>query len=181
MLDWGTLSTLSSLNPGFPFGNVYSFVDGSCVNSTGTPYFYGTFLDQSFIDMKSNPAASFTLSEASMSQCQRDAFVDKVCTISLMQGKYAIGGDPESPICARLTLTGTLELVDNGDDEYKFAHRSFLQRHPQMQSWPSDHNWKIAKLRIKEVWLIDFFGGATLLDPETYYSAELDAAGKENW
>jgi len=45
-LDWGVLSTVSTRlgnaeNP-IPFGNIYSFVDGTCENSTGVPYFFGT-------------------------------------------------------------------------------------------------------------------------------------------
>lgn len=95
-LDWGVLTTFSSrINtnddgmpsmPPMPFGNVYSFIDGSCINATGTPYFYGTYMDQSFQDMKMNPYASLTLSEASLaSTCldtSSDVFVQKACVIS---------------------------------------------------------------------------------------------------
>lgn len=42
-----------------------------------------------------------------------------------------------------------------------------------MAGWPPDHEWVIAKLEIHELWLIDYFGGATILEPEAYYSAKL--------
>ena len=75
VLDWGTLSTISTRFGGdndgdqlpVPFGNVYSFVDGTCDKSTGVPYIYGTYLDQTFIDTKQNAKVSLTLSEASLS------------------------------------------------------------------------------------------------------------------
>ncbi|RYY88099.1 hypothetical protein EON63_03040 [archaeon] len=28
-----------------------------------------------------------------------------------------------------------------------------------MASWPADHSWKIHKINLKEIWLIDIFGG----------------------
>lgn len=191
-LDWGVLTTLSSrfINetaaaPPVPFGNVYSFVDGSCTNSTGTPYFYGTYMDQSFQDMKHNPSASFTLSEASLaSTCvdiAKDTFVEKACVISSPHTSNHnrtnnnrqhdnFPGDPESPICARLTMTGILVEVVENTDEYQWIQEAFFQRHPQMQYWPKNHDWKIVKLQLQDLWLIDYFGGATVIQPEQYYN-----------
>lgn len=68
-LDWGVVSTISSRlggdgSPAIPFGNVYSFVDGPCDKSTGVPYLYGTYMDQSFTDTESNDMVSLTLSES---------------------------------------------------------------------------------------------------------------------
>jgi Pyridoxamine 5'-phosphate oxidase len=190
-LDWGVLTTISSRIPGnnsIPFGNVYSFVDGPCsVNggggdssssssssststSTGTPYFYGTYMDQSFQDMQANAAASLVLSEAALaSVCSATAEVPlKACTIS-----NANWGDPENPVCARLVLTGHLLEVAPESDEYVMAQAAFFQRHPQMPYWPKDHHWVIVKLEIQDIWLIDYFGGASILSVEDYYAAEL--------
>jgi Pyridoxamine 5'-phosphate oxidase len=175
VIDWGVLSTHSLIKPGFPFGNPYSFVDGPCTNATGTPYFFGTFMDQSFQDLQKNASASFTLSEASVmsNACTASSYADKVCKVSTIPGKYAMGGDPESPLCARLTLLGKLALVTTGTDEWAMAQASFYQRHPQMQSWPSNHDWTIAKLIVEEAWLIDYFGGATILTANEYFSADV--------
>ena len=97
-LNYGVLSTISTRLPGSPpFGNVYSFVDGDCSSSSGVPYFYGTYMDQSFEDVKLNPSVSFTLSEASLpSVCSASPL--KACTAD--NGR----GDPELPVCARLTM-----------------------------------------------------------------------------
>lgn len=166
-LDWGVLTTISSRLPGnLPFGNVYSFVDGPCDYSTGTPYFYGTYMDQSFLDMKSNPSASFTLSEASFATvCGGEAL--PACMIS-----HHRHGDPESPVCARLTLTGKLVEVPKDSDEYKMARDALFHRHQQMTYWPEDHEWVIAKLEIDDIWFIDYFGGPSVLDLDKYRLAE---------
>lgn len=174
-IDWGVLTTLSSrLPPGTPFGNVYSFVDGSCANATGTPYFYGTYMDQSLQDMVQNPAASLTLTEASLvSSCSgTDKNIVKACSISHSDSHV---GDPENPVCARLTISGTLLQVDAGTSEYETMQAAFFQRHPQMQLWPTDHKWVIFKLIVQDVWLIDYFGGAAVLTPEQYFGAQLSA------
>lgn len=164
-IDYGVLSTISSRLPGsVPFGNVYSFVDGTCRASTGTPYFYGTFLDQTFIDSKHNPKASLTLTEASLTGCG-DKMIH-ACDIQRF-------GDAENPVCARLTLTGTLMVVNQTTQEYHTAQTALFQRHPQMTYWPADHKWVIAKLQIEDIWLIDYFGGATILDLDRYYAVDL--------
>jgi hypothetical protein len=174
-LDWGVLSTIStrSATAGIPFGNIYSFVDGTCQNSTGVPYFYGTYLDQSLLDSKENNRVSLSLSEASLSSvCPKSKKGLEACTLGT---KY---GDPEIPVCARLTLTGELVVVDEEkndsiSDEYQFAQKALFQRHPTMKEWPEDHNWVLFKLDIQDVWLIDYFGGAAILTPEDYFAANL--------
>ena len=193
-IHWGVLSTISSrlhpsdkrdggspAAPAVPFGNVYSFVDGTCDKSTGVPYFYGTYMDQTFQDIQANPSASLTLSEASLaSVCgadeysKRDGGLSAACQVSTHHGRY---GDPESPICARLTLTGTLVVVDpaTSAEEHDMALRALYERHPQMSKWPVDHNWVVAKLDIKDVWFIDYFGGASILSVSEYLAVDLFA------
>jgi Pyridoxamine 5'-phosphate oxidase len=194
-IHWGVLSTISSRLPpsdrgdrvdssaalSVPFGNVYSFVDGSCDKSSGVPYFYGTYMDQTFRDIRANPSASLTLSEASIaSVCgadeysKRDGGLLAACQVSSHHGRY---GDPESPICARLTLTGTLVVVDpeTSAEEHDMALQALYQRHPQMSKWPVDHDWVIAKLEIQDVWFIDYFGGASVLSVNDYMAVDLFA------
>jgi Pyridoxamine 5'-phosphate oxidase len=188
-IHWGVLSTVSSrLVPSdrgdalaVPFGNVYSFVDGLCDTSSGIPYFYGTYMDQTFQDIQANPSASLTLSEASLasvcgadSYSKRDGGLSAACQVSAHHGRY---GDPESPICARLTLTGKLVVVDptTNAGEHDVALRALYQRHPQMSKWPVDHDWVVAKLDIQDVWFIDYFGGATVLSVSDYLAVDLFA------
>ena len=41
------------------------------------------------------------------------------------------------------------------------------ERHPAMKGWDQDgHAWHYLKLNLTQVWLIDYFGGATVLTPE---------------
>lgn len=173
-LDWGVLATISSRlhgsdtddeTPPVPFGNVYSFVDGTCDKATGTPYLFGTFMDQSFIDSKENPMVSLTLSEASVSSVCTDRDGLPACTLGT---KY---GDPENPVCARLTLTGKLVVLEDDSEEFTFAQQALFERHSTMEGWPTDHNWVIAKIDVQDVWLIDFFGGASIIDPASYFAA----------
>lgn len=166
-MTWGVLSTSSSrLGQVHPFGNVYSFIDGHCDLSTGVPYFYGSFMDQSFADMKENPSASFTLSEAAL---------PSVCDSRALESCSINEGDPESPLCARLTLTGRLVQVDAESAEYATIRQGFFHRHPTMESWPDDHGWAIVKLEVEDIWFIDFFGGASILDVQEYLEAPLDS------
>lgn len=158
-IDYGVLSTLSS--DGAPFGNVYSFVDGPCNDSTGTPYFFGTYMDQSFQDTLENPTISLTLTEASLPGEPQCYLTDSSI------------GDAENPVCARLTLTGQFSVIDTDSHEYVAIKQAFLERHPQMKYWPADHHWIVAKMEIQKLWLIDFFGGATILTVDEYYAASL--------
>lgn len=178
-LDWGTLTTISTRSEvhSAPFGNIYSFVDGPCEESTGIPYFYGTYMDQSFIDMKRNPSASFTLSEASLaSVCGAKAL--PACSVAM--NSNGVRGDPESPVCARLTLTGKMVEVPKESDEYAKMLAAFYARHAQMQYWPVDHDWVIAKLEVSDVWFIDYFGGASILDVDAYLNANIMALKESN-
>mmetsp|Transcript_29136 Transcript_29136/g.93232 ORF Transcript_29136/g.93232 Transcript_29136/m.93232 type:complete len:171 (-) Transcript_29136:163-675(-) len=65
-MTYGVLSSISTMEKtaGKPFGNPYSYADGTATNSTGILYFYVSDLDQSMKDFEANNAASFTLTEA---------------------------------------------------------------------------------------------------------------------
>ena len=41
-----------------------------------------------------------------------------------------------------------------------------------MPEWPEDHGWFFAKLDIKNIIVLDFFGGAITVSLEDYYNAE---------
>merc|ERR1719463_132032 len=177
-LDWGVVSSISSRLGGgsggedsqvIPFGNVYSFVDASCDRSTGIPYLYGTYMDQTFADTLHNDKVALTLSESSLaSACPRREAID-ACLLA----PVSVSGDPENPLCARLTLTGKLVPLAANSDEHKAAKRAFFERHPSMQDWP-DHGWVVAKIEIEDIWFIDFFGGAAIVDPEEYFAVGVD-------
>lgn len=147
-LEWGTVTTISSRSissntkkqtdrPIVPFGNIYSFVDGPCDNATGVPYFYGTYMDQTFQDIEHNPHVSLSLSEASLATvcggADEEHTLSSACDASARTHGYY--GDVESPVCARLTLTGRMVVIPPGTEESEFARRALFQRHPDMEGW----------------------------------------------
>ena len=83
-------------------------------NSTGIPYFYLSPLDTSMIDIASNTATSITISEEMI---HSDCSSQKV--------------DPESPLCARLTLTGHMVPVPTASEQAQ-ARAALFSRHPVM-------------------------------------------------
>ncbi|XP_020578711.1 protein CREG1 [Phalaenopsis equestris] len=145
---WGVLSTISSDQGGSPFGNVVSFSDGLPDDGRGIPYFYLTELDPTARDALKDARSSFTLSEHPLGTC----------------GKK----DPENPTCAKLTLTGKLKLVDNSSAEIQFAKNALFSKHPEMEDWPIGHNFKIFRLDIENIFLIDWYGGAKPITPPQY-------------
>merc|ERR1711982_216469 len=104
-----------------------------------------------------------------------EAAMPSVCGVANELESCSISefGDPENPICARLTLTGKLVNLDEDSDEYKKAKAAIFQRHMVMKDWPGDHEWLVSKLVIEYIWFIDFFGGADIMDVEEYYGANL--------
>lgn len=161
---YGGLSTISTRTDGVtvgdPFGNPYSHAD---VN--GVPYFYASEQDVSMVDTFAaevpNPRVSFALSEASLAGTS-DA--QPACTVGTGLG------DPENPPCARLVVSGNLVKVDGDSDEGATAKAALFERHPSFKNYPKDHAFFPARLDIDGIWLIDFYGGATIMPPEDYFA-----------
>lgn len=153
---WGTLSTTSVHLNGQAWGQPKSFVDGSTANSTGNLYFYDSDLDTSIEDTKADSRVAFSLSMAEMGLCN----VEKL--------------DPEDPRCARVVFSGYFVPVEDGG-ELEFATQALYERHPAMESWPTDHNWKVNKINMTEIWLIDIYGGATIVDIYDYFDVNLNS------
>ncbi|XP_042315496.1 protein CREG1 [Sceloporus undulatus] len=93
-------------------------------------------------------------------------------TMSLAQTPYCKkkGYDPQSPLCAHVIFSGLVEKVPNGT-ETDFAKTALFSRHPEMATWPPDHNWFFAKFNITNVWVLDYFGGIKTVTPEEYFNA----------
>jgi len=80
--------------------------------------------------------------------------------------------DPESPLCTRLTLGGRFVRVTD-EDELSFAQNALFSRHPEMKAWIIAHVFYVAKLEIDFIWLIDFYGGASIIDPKDYFAVSM--------
>ena len=76
--------------------------------------------------------------------------------------------DPEDPRCVRLVFGGKIRDI-TGSDEGNDAKSALFQRHPSMSKWPADHHWKIVTLDIDYIWMIDTFGGASIIDVDDYF------------
>ncbi|XP_072929260.1 protein CREG1 [Epargyreus clarus] len=150
--DWASLATISVLPAieGFPFSNVKSIVDGSLANSTGVPYFYMSPLDFSARDLSKNSRATVLISLEETRYCETQNI------------------DPEDPRCTRLILSGKMKKVKENTPEYTFAKAALFERHPDMANFPADHDWFVAKLKIAQIAMIDWFGGAKYIPVRDY-------------
>lgn len=158
--NWGIMSTTSTMSDiaGTPFGNPVSFAD----IGTGTPVFCVTPLDQSIVDLQTDSRMSLTVSQAETG--------DDSC-------KATGGGDPENPPCSRLVISGTFANVTA--TEYSDAVSALNTTHPVMSGWgcfggntgPEGHGFFVAKLQVSQVWMINMYGGASVLSPDDYFSA----------
>ncbi|XP_046967161.1 protein CREG1 [Vanessa cardui] len=150
--DWASIATISTLPAieGFPFSNVKSVVDGSMANSTGIPYFYMSPLDFTARDLSKNTRSTILVSLEQTRYCENQ--------------KY----DPEDPRCTRLMLSGKMKKIKENTNEYKFAKAALFERHPAMANFPADHDWFIAKMKIAQIAMVDWFGGAKYVPVKDY-------------
>lgn len=150
--DWASIATISTLPAieGFPFSNVKSIVDGSLANSTGIPYFYMSPLDFTARDLTKNSRATVLVSLEETRYCEKKQY------------------DAEDPRCTRLMLSGKMKKIKEGSPEYTFAKAALFERHPSMANFPSDHNWFVAKLKIAQIAMVDWFGGAKYIPVRDY-------------
>ncbi|NWH79556.1 CREG1 protein, partial [Piaya cayana] len=154
--DWGALATLSAQSGlrGRPFANIFSLSDGppGSRGGSGVPYLYLTDMEISVQDLEINSNASLTVSLAQTPYCKKH--------------KY----DPQNPLCAHIIFCGSVVKVD--DSEVGLAKKALFSRHPEMETWPKDHNWFFAKFNITNIWVLDYFGGLKIVTPEEYYSVK---------
>ncbi|XP_045535220.1 protein CREG1 [Papilio machaon] len=150
--DWVSIATISTQPAisGFPFTNVKSIVDGSMANSTGMPYFYMSPLDFTARDLTKNTRATVLVSLEETRYCESQKW------------------DPEDPRCTRLMLSGKMKKVKEGTPEYTFAKAALFERHPAMAHFPPDHNWFVAKMKIAQIAMVDWFGGAKYVSVKDY-------------
>ncbi|KAL7845835.1 hypothetical protein AOLI_G00240270 [Acnodon oligacanthus] len=125
--DWASMATISTHEPvkGQPFSNAFSISDGAPGNGTGTPYMYLTHMEISVQDLQVNPQASMSVSLAQTSFCKHKGY------------------DPQSPLCAHIILSGSVQEVNGTEAE--IAKMALFSRHPEMIDWPVDHNWTTIK------------------------------------
>jgi len=50
-----------------------------------------------------------------------------------------------------------------------------FERHPSFANFPPDHGFFAAKVDLDSIWLIDFYGSATVVSPEDYFAASTNS------
>uniref|UniRef100_G1NNN9 Cellular repressor of E1A stimulateds 1 n=1 Tax=Meleagris gallopavo TaxID=9103 RepID=G1NNN9_MELGA len=103
-------------------------------------------------DLEINSNASLTVSLAQTPYCKKHRY------------------DPQNPLCAHIIFCGSIVKVN--DSEAALAKKALFTRHPEMESWPKDHNWFFAKFNITNIWVLDYFGGLKIVTPEEYYNVK---------
>ena len=124
-------------------------------NSTGVPYLYISPWEISAQDLSHDNKASLTMSLAQSGYCRKMNY------------------DPEDPRCAHVILTGHFIKLDSASSEGQFAKEALFSRHPIMPDWPEGHHWFFAKLDIKNILILDYFGGAITVPVEEYFQAQI--------
>ncbi|TYI75137.1 hypothetical protein E1A91_D07G254200v1 [Gossypium mustelinum] len=152
--SWGILTTLSIELEGSPFGNVVSFSDGVPGKGTGVPYFYLTTLDPTARNALKDHRSSLAISEYPLGTCSN--------------------ADPESPVCAKITLTGRLVLLEANSKEAEFARTALFTKHPEMKGWPKGHDFQVFKLEIEDIFMINWFGGPKPLTVDQYLKYKMN-------
>jgi len=149
----GTISTLKSIN-GFPMVNIISVADsGRDEPSTGHIYFYLTNLDYTGQDLMKNNKLTVMFSNDQDLACSKN------------------GVDPMEPTCARIMISGSAVELDVKSEEFQFANRSFISRHPAATHWIQTHSFYLCKLDILQIVVLDWYGGPHYVTAEDYYSA----------
>ncbi|KAI3459507.1 hypothetical protein Pfo_016170 [Paulownia fortunei] len=144
--SWGVLNTLDDKD-GSPFGNVISYTD----SGTGTPFFYLTEkLDPTGINAVKDSRSSFTLSEYVLGTCNWTT-------------------DPQAPICAKITLSGRLKVLDNNTKEAASAETALFAHHPQLAGWPKLHEFKVFKLDINKIFLVNLYAPKRTISVYDYF------------
>lgn len=108
---YATVSTQSTMYPGYPFGNTASISDGPLGASTGRLLFYAATISQIAADAASEPRASVSFSEASLQGSCGDE-------------------DPEWPMCARVRPVSCQIAILRTVLENQLSRNALLRRLP---------------------------------------------------
>lgn len=157
--NWTAMGTISSLSTihGFPMVNVMSIAD-SALNapSTGHIYFLLTDLDFTAKDLAINNQLTALFTEDQ----------DLSCTSN--------GIDTMEPTCARVIFTGKFERITSNSSAYDLANVAYSSRHPASIQWRRAHKFYFGEMKIEQIALLDFYGGAQYIPIDEYFNANYD-------
>ncbi|CAK9070980.1 unnamed protein product [Durusdinium trenchii] len=152
---WAALGTSSVRRPGMAWGNVRSVADGVGTNSTGLPMLYVPTPDPSSADLAADARAVLTMSEAGL-----PAPGSGSC------------GETEDPICARITLSGRLRVLNA--TELLDAEERMKVKHP-LAPWlatgGAHTGGQYFTIELENITFLDFYGGPSNLTVAQYLAA----------
>jgi hypothetical protein len=71
-------------------------------------------------------------------------------------------------------ISGSIEKIPKGTEEYDFGTKAMLSRHPASPNWLHEHKFFLAKLNISQIVVLDYYGGPHYVSIDDYYTADLD-------
>lgn len=158
--SYGVLATLDGT--GAPVGGVVSVADspGNAAGGGGRLYAYLSPMDETTKNLAADPRVSLTLTEASNSPAG--------CGTT----------DPEDPTCARAAFLGEARRLPDGD-EAEAAKACLFDKHPAMRGWPDDHSFAAYEVVVREVHLLDYYGGMAVIAGADYYAETTPPPGDD--
>lgn len=155
--NWGVLSyTESKENQQSSDGKLASLRSDaiSFADANGSIFFY-------LMGKQSSSAVTLTLSEASLEPTSN--FEAAAC------GEDGTT-DPEDPRCAKLSIQGSLSPCKD-KLTCQIGMKALFDRHPEMKSWPEDHDFTVHELDVHDVWMISNYGGGGVIPVDDYKAA----------
>ena len=166
--DYGVLSTTCADPLGWNAGCAYvdghitdvvSVADGNGTeHSTGVPRFLIPIMDHTGRNLQKDDRISITFSEMALGTCP----------------KSGPGSTAEDPLCARVTMGGTLRRVENkSDPEYATSLAFLMATHPSMKAWmqKGDHGFAPYLMTIHSICFLYEYGGSYNMSISEYLAA----------
>ena len=71
-------------------------------------------------------------------------------------------------------ISGGMAKVAANTTEEAMAKAALFKKHPSFENFPTGHGFYVARLDIDGLWLINFYGGAAIINPVDYFRAAID-------
>ncbi|KAM8702933.1 hypothetical protein ACLKA7_005301 [Drosophila subpalustris] len=159
--NWASVGTISANDvvKDYPMVNIISIDDNNASNvSTGIIRFLLTDLDFTGIDWQVNNKVSFMFSDEQTLHCKNAK------------------KDPMEPTCARVMISGQVKKVcriPKSSPSYNSALNVFIARHPAAVNWMKEHAFYLCELDIKNIFVLDFYGGPHQVKASDYYAINI--------
>ncbi|XP_017102081.2 protein CREG1 [Drosophila bipectinata] len=155
--NWAAVGSISTnkIIEGYPMVNIISTDDSdSNGQSTGRIRFLLTDLDFTGPDWEHNNKVTLMFSDDQTLNCKNS------------------GMDPMEPTCARTMLSGQVKKINPSDSSYQPALDAFVKRHPAANNWLKAHNFYLCELDIRNIFVLDFYGGPHQVSASDYYAVK---------